>query len=47
VGDSLRINHHLILTDADYDGGEVITPSYTSPRGLKGMFTQLNAGQRI
>lgn len=46
-GDSLRINHHLILTDADYDGGEVITPSYTSPRGLKGMFTQLNAGQRI
>jgi hypothetical protein len=44
---SLRINHNLILTDADYDGGEVIAPSYTSPRGLKGLFTQLNAGQRI
>jgi hypothetical protein len=37
----------LILTDADYDGGEVISPSYTSPRGLKRMFNELNSGKRI
>ena len=45
----LRINHHLILTDADYDGGEVIalTSTMSSPRGLKGMFSQMNAGRRI
>jgi hypothetical protein len=44
----LRINKHLIMTDADYDGGMVIQPSLgDSPRGLKRLFTQLNAGQRI
>jgi hypothetical protein len=43
----LRVNPYLILTDADYDGGMVIQPSDESPRGLKRMFTQMNAGKRI
>lgn len=44
----LRINHHLIHTDADYDGGEVLPiDGISSPRGLKRLFTQMNAGQRI
>lgn len=43
----LRINPNLILTDADYDGGMVIQPSEESPRGLKRMFTHMNAGRRI
>jgi hypothetical protein len=43
----LRINPFLILTDADYEGGEVIAPSYTSPRGLKLMLNELNSGHRI
>jgi hypothetical protein len=43
----LRVNPFLILTDADYDGGMVIQPSDESPRGLKRMFTQMNAGKRI
>uniref|UniRef100_A0A7S1GPP3 Uncharacterized protein n=1 Tax=Cyclophora tenuis TaxID=216820 RepID=A0A7S1GPP3_CYCTE len=43
----LRINRNLILTDADYDGGEIIQPTGESPRGLKRLFVQLNAGKRI
>jgi hypothetical protein len=45
----LRINPHLILTDADYLGGEeiVINNTMASPRGLKQLFRQLNARQRI
>jgi hypothetical protein len=54
VASPLRINPHLILTDADYSGGERLfkrknshSVSSSSPRGLKSLFTQLNAGQRI
>jgi hypothetical protein len=44
----LRVNPHLVLTDADYQGGERMIPSRRdSPRGLKNLFHQLNAGQRI
>jgi hypothetical protein len=44
----LRINKHLILTDADYDGGTILEPSIDeSPRGLKRLFSQMNSGQRI
>ena len=44
---SLRINPNLILTGADYCGGMIIQPSDETPRGLKRLFTQLNAGRRI
>ena len=44
---SLRINPNLILCDADYDGGGIIQPSFELPRGLRRMFRQMNAGQRI
>eukprot|EP00521_Asterionellopsis_glacialis_P008848 CAMPEP_0195285480 /NCGR_PEP_ID=MMETSP0707-20130614/3296_1 /TAXON_ID=33640 /ORGANISM="Asterionellopsis glacialis, Strain CCMP134" /LENGTH=525 /DNA_ID=CAMNT_0040344975 /DNA_START=39 /DNA_END=1616 /DNA_ORIENTATION=- len=43
----LRINENFILTDGDYDGGEIIQPSYTSPRGLKKLFEDLKEGRRI
>jgi hypothetical protein len=44
----LRINPNLILTDADYTGGEVIQPTpFDSPRGLKILFSQMNSGKRI
>ena len=44
----LRINKHLILTEADYDGGMILEPSlFESPRGLKRLFSQMNSGQRI
>ena len=44
----LRVNPNLILTDADYEGGEVIRPtSFDSPRGLKSLFAQMQAGRRI
>jgi hypothetical protein len=44
----LRINKHLILTEADYDGGMILEPSLDeSPRGLKRLFSQMNSGQRI
>lgn len=44
----LRINSNLIWTDADYDGGEAIPLRFfDSPRGLKRMFDQMNAGKRI
>jgi hypothetical protein len=44
----LRINKHLILTEADYDGGMILEPSIDeSPRGLKRLFSQMNSGQRI
>ena len=45
--DSLRINPNLILTGADYVGGIIIQPSDETPRGLKRLFTQMNAGRRI
>ncbi|GAX10030.1 hypothetical protein FisN_25Lh121 [Fistulifera solaris] len=45
---TLRINSNLIWSDADYDGGEAIPlTSFDSPRGLKRMFDQMNAGRRI
>jgi hypothetical protein len=45
---ALRINSNLIWSDADYDGGEAIPlTSFDSPRGLKRMFDQMNAGRRI
>jgi hypothetical protein len=44
----LRINKHLILTDADYDGGMVVeTTIDESPRGLKRLFSRMNSGKRI
>lgn len=44
----LRVNPHLILTDADHQGGERIFPSRNdSPRGLKNLFHQMNSGKRI
>jgi hypothetical protein len=44
----LRINPNLILTDADYTGGEIIQPTpFDSPRGLKILFSQMNSGKRI
>jgi hypothetical protein len=43
----LRMNQDFILCDEDYNGGCVIQPSYDSPRGLKRLFCQMNAGQRI
>ena len=43
----LRINHHLILTDADYTGGQIIQPSSDSPRLLRQLFLRLCRGQRI
>jgi hypothetical protein len=44
----LRINPNLILTDADYTGGEIIQASpFDSPRGLKILFSQMNSGKRI
>ena len=44
----LRINKHLILTDADYEGGTILQPGIDeSPRGLKRLFIQMNSGQRI
>ena len=44
----LRVNPNLILTDADYQGGERIVPSTDdSPRGLKNLFHQMNSGKRI
>lgn len=43
----LRINPHLIWTDADYDGGQVISCLSSSPRALKQLFDQMKAGRRI
>lgn len=46
----LRINPNLILTDADYQGGEVLGRRNSleeSPRGLKRLFDQMKAGRRI
>jgi hypothetical protein len=44
----LRINPLLIISDADYNGGEVIAPTlFDSPRGLKSLFSQMNSGKRI
>lgn len=44
----LRVNPHLIISDADYQGGDIIIPSRKdSPRGLKNLFRQLNSGKRI
>lgn len=44
----LRVNPHLIISDADHQGGERIVPSRNdSPRGLKNLFHQLNSGRRI
>ena len=44
----LRINPHLILSDADRTGGEIIMPAnFESPRGLKTIFNKMNAGERI
>lgn len=44
----LRVNPHLILSDADHQGGDIIVPSqHDSPRGLKNLFRQLNSGKRI
>jgi len=44
----LRINPNLILSEADYTGGEVIEPTlFESPRGLRSLFYQMNAGKRI
>ena len=44
----LRVNPHLILSDADHQGGDIILPSqHDSPRGLKNLFRQLNSGNRI
>lgn len=46
---ALRINPGLVFSDADHGGiGEVIRPTpFDSPRGLKCLFTQMNAGKRI
>mmetsp|Transcript_20602 Transcript_20602/g.31289 ORF Transcript_20602/g.31289 Transcript_20602/m.31289 type:complete len:546 (-) Transcript_20602:33-1670(-) len=44
---TLRVNHNQVMTDADYDGGEVLHSNTSNPRGLKRMFSQLNAGARI
>eukprot|EP01083_Nonionella_stella_P272482 924034_1 len=41
---TLRVNHNQVMTDADYDGGEVLHSNTSNPRGLKRMFSQLNAG---
>mmetsp|Transcript_25044 Transcript_25044/g.37455 ORF Transcript_25044/g.37455 Transcript_25044/m.37455 type:complete len:312 (+) Transcript_25044:112-1047(+) len=43
----LRVNYCQHLTSSDMDGGEVIHSSSTNPRGLKRMFSLLNAGERI
>jgi hypothetical protein len=43
----LRVNYTQVLTNADYDGGEVIESTSTNPRDLKRMFAQLNNGERI
>lgn len=47
----LRINDHLIMTGADYDGGQVLSTStessFESPRGLKRLMSEMNAGNRI
>lgn len=44
----LRINPNFILTDADHNGGTILTPRIDeSPRGLKRMFSQMNSGRRI
>jgi len=45
----LRVNHNLHLTDADMNGGILIETNGTDafPRGLKKLFTLLNAGKRI
>ncbi len=43
----LRVNYYQHLADTDRDGGEVIDSSSTNPRGLKRMFSILNAGERI
>lgn len=44
----LRVNPHLILSDADYDGGEILPKrNFTSPRGLKRLFDSMVAGERI
>lgn len=44
----LRVNPHLIFSDADYQGGEHLVPNpQDSPRGLKGLFLQMLQGQRI
>ena len=43
----LRVNYNQHMTDADYDGGLVLQSNSTNPRGLKRMFSQLNAGERI
>lgn len=44
----LRLNHFLIFSDADINGGEVIKPTMDdSPRGLKRLFSQMNSGKRI
>jgi hypothetical protein len=46
--DRLRINENLILSPADHVGGEVLERScWESPRALKSLFYQLNAGERI
>jgi hypothetical protein len=46
---TLRINPNLILSYADHMGGEVLdlTPIKESPRGLKTLFDQMKAGERI
>ncbi len=44
----LRINQNQYMTNADYNGGEVIPSKLiTSPRALKRLFSRLNAGERI
>ena len=44
---SPRINYNQHLTEEDYDGGLILESHSTNPRGLKRMFSQLNAGERI
>ena len=46
-GNELRVNYNQHMTDVDYDGGLVLQSNSTNPRGLKRMFSQLNAGERI
>jgi hypothetical protein len=43
----LRVNHNQHMTDADFSGGQILHSDSTNPRGLKLMFGQLNAGERI
>jgi len=43
----LRVNHNQHMTDADVSGGLTLQSNSTNPRGLKLMFGQLNAGERI